>query len=296
LKIAIRYFERAIEKDSHYALAWAGIADSYSVLGEYGNIPRRELYPKVEAAVIKALEIDDQLAEVHTSRASLLMLGKWDWVNSEKEFKLALELNPNYATAYHWYSQWLWNMGRLEESIQTVSRAAELDPVSQAIHKDKGLAFYYDRQYDKAIEMARKTLELDPNYAAAHRLLSLAYQGEQLFDEAIAENQTWGNFTGNRVETTLALAQIYAVAGQTEAARRLVEVVEKDTNLIDQACRGLALVCAALGENDSAFEWLEKAYQRREESILSLKVDPKVDGLRADLRFMALLKKIGVEK
>jgi len=296
LKTAIRYFEEAIENDPRYALAWAGIADSYSVLGEYGNIPRRDLYPKVEAAAIKALEIDNQLAEVHTSYASLLMLGKWDWVNSEQEFKLALELNPNYATAYHWYSQWLWSMGRVEESIQMVSRAAELDPVSQAITKDKGLAFYYGRQYKDALDMGRKTLEMDANYAAAHRLLSLAYSGEERFDEAIGANQNWGNLTRNEVETNLALAQIYAVSGQVEAARKLVEVVKQDPHLIDQAYRGLALVHAALGENDAAFESLEKGYSRREESLLSLKVDPKVDRLRSDPRFTALLKKIGVEK
>jgi serine/threonine protein kinase/Tfp pilus assembly protein PilF len=296
VKTAIKYFEEAIRKDPQYALAWAGIADSYSVLGEYGNIPRKELYPKVEAAVIKALEIDDQLAEVHTSLASLLMLGKWDLVNSEKEFKFALELNPNYATTYHWYSQWLLNMGRLEESIQMISRAAELDPVSQAILKDKGLALYYDRQYDGALEMAGKTLELDPNYAAAHRLLSLAYQGKEMFDESMTENQIWGSLTGNKVETIVSLAQIYAVSGQIETAKELAEVVEKDPLVSEQVYRGLALVYAALGENDSAFAWLEKSYQRREESILSLKVDPKVDRLRSDPRFIALLKRIGVEK
>jgi serine/threonine-protein kinase len=296
LQTAIKYFEAAIEKDPRYALAWAGIADSYSVLGEYGNIPRRELYPKAEAAVFKALEIDDRLAEVHTSYASLLMLSKWDWVNSEREFKLALELNPNYATAPHWYTQWLWSMGRLAEAIGMISLAAELDPVSQAILKDKGLAFYYDRQYDNAIEMAHKTLELDPSYAAAHRLLSLAYQGKEMFDEAIAENRNWGSLTGNKIETTVSLAQIYAVAGQKDDAAKLVEVVNDDPNLIDQAYRGLALVHAALGENDSAFECLEKGYQRREESVLSLKVDPKVDPLRSDSRFSALLKRIGVEK
>jgi serine/threonine-protein kinase len=296
LQTAIKYFEAAIEKDPRYARAWAGIADSYSVLGEYGNIPRRELYPRVEAAVMKALEIDDQLAEVHTSFASLLMLGKWDWENSEKEFKLALELNPNYATACHWYAQWLWSMGRVEEAIEMVSRAAELDPVSQAIMKDKGLACYYGRQYNEALEMGRKTLELDPDYAAAHRLLSLAYAGEERFDEAIGANQNWGNLTGNEVETNLALAQIYAVSGQTEAARKLVELVKQDPHLIDQAYRGLALVHAALGENDDAFESLEKGYQRREESLLSLKVDPKVERLRSDPRFTALLRKIGVEK
>lgn len=296
VQTAIKYFEAAIEKDPRYALAWAGVADSYNVLGEYGNIPRRELYPKAEAAVFKALEIDNRLAEVHTSYASLLMLSEWDWVNSEREFKLALELNPNYATAHHWYSQWLWSMGKLDEALRMVSRAAELDPVSQAILKDKGLAFYYDRQYDKAIEMAQTTLELDPYYAAAHRLLSLAYQGQKLFDEAIAENQHWGRLTGNEIETTVSLAQIYAVAGQKDNALKLVEVVKDDRNLIDQAYRGLALVDAALGENDSAFAWLEKSYERREESVLSLKVDPKVDRLRSDPRFTALLKRIGVEQ
>jgi serine/threonine protein kinase/Tfp pilus assembly protein PilF len=296
LKTAIRYFEQAIEKDPHYALAWAGIADSYSLLGEFGNIPRKELYPKAEAAVNKALEIDNRLAEVHTSLASILMFRKWDWANAEKEFKLALELNPNYATAHHWYSQWFLNMGRLEESLRMISRAAELDPISQAILKDHGLTLYYKRQYDEAIEMASKTLELDPNYAAAHRLLSLAYQGKGRFDEAIVENEKWGAITGNRVETTVTLAQLYAASGQTQEARRLIEDVQRDELVADQIYRGLALVYAALGENDKAFECFEKSYERHEESILTLKVDPKVDALRGDPRFMLLLKKIGVEK
>jgi serine/threonine-protein kinase len=293
LKTAIKYFEQAIEQDSHYALAWAGIADSYSLLGEFGNIPRKELYPKAEAAVNKALEIDNRLAEVHTSLASLLMLSKWDWANSQKEFKVALELNPNYATAHHWYSQWLLNMGSVEESLRFISRAAELDPVSQAILKDKGLVLYYNRQYDEAIELGRRTLELDPNYAAAHRLLSLAYQGKRMFDEAILENQTWGELTRNKVETTIALAQLYAVSERTDEAKKLLD---QDHLVIDQVYRGLALVYAALGENDSAFRCLEKSYDRREEALLSIKVDPKVDPLRSDPRFMTLLKNIGIEK
>jgi serine/threonine-protein kinase len=296
LKTAIRYFEQAIEKDPHYALAWAGIADSYSLLGEYGNIPRKELYPKAKAAVNKALEIDDRLAEVHTSLASILMLSEWDWTNSEKEFKLALELNPNYATAHHWYSQWFLHMGRLDESVQMISRAAELDPVSQAILKDKGLALYYNRQYDAAVELAGKTLELDPTYAAAHRLLSLAYQGKGLFDEAIVENQKWEEITGNKLETAVALAQLYAVSGRTEEARGLIAGLQRDKLVAEQINRGLALVYAALGENDKAFECLERSYERREESILTLKVDPKVEPLRVDPRFTALLRKIGIEK
>jgi serine/threonine-protein kinase len=296
LKTAIKYFEQAIEKDPHYALAWAGIADSYSLLGEFGNIPRKELYPKARAAVNKALEIDNRLAEVHTSLASILMLREWDWVNSAKEFKLALELNPNYATAHHWYSQWFLDMGRLEESLQMISRAAELDPVSQAILKDKGLTLYYNRQYDEAIEMARKTLELDPNYAAAHRLLSLAYQGKGRFDESITENEKWGRLTGNKVETAITLAQLYAVSGKTDEARKLIEDVKRNKLVAEQIHRGLALVHAALGEIDIAFDCLEESYEHHEESILSLKVDPKMDPLRSDPRFLVMLKKIGVEK
>ena len=295
LKTAIRYFEQAIERDPQYALAWAGIADSYSLLGEYGNIPRKELYPKAEAAVNKALEIDNRLAEVHTSLANLLMFRKWDWANSEKEFKLALELNPNYATAHHWYSQWFLNMGRLEEALRLIARAAELDPISQAILKDHGLTFYYNRQYDEAIEMAVKTLELDPNYAAAHRLLSLAYQGKGMFEEAIIENQKWGALTGNKLELAVTIAQLYAVSGQTDDAKKIIDDLQRDRLVTDQIYRGLSLVHAALGENDAAFECLEKSYERHEESILTLKVDPKVDPLRSDPRFTALLKKIGVE-
>ena len=296
LKTAIRYFEQAIEKDPQYAVAWAGIADSYSLLGEFGNIPRKELYPKAKAAVNKALEIDNNLAEVHTSLASILMLSEWDWTNSEKEFKLALELNPNYPTAHHWYSIWFLHMGRLDECLRMISRAGELDPVSQAILKDKGMAFYYNRQYDEAVEMATKTLELDPTYAAAHRLLSLAYQGKQMFAEAIVENQKWGALTGNKTETAITLAQLYAVSGQREEAKRLVEAVQREKLVMDQLDRGLALVYAALGENDMAFKHLENSYERREEAVLTLKVDPKLDSLRSDPRFMVLLKKIGIEQ
>ena len=144
--------------------------------------------------------------------------------------------------------------------------------------------------------MARRTLELDPNYAAAHRLLSLAYQGKGAFDEAIVENEKWGALTRNKVETTVALAQIYAVSGQIEEAKRLIEDVQRDKLATEQIHRGLALVYAALGENDSAFECLEQSYELHEEALLSLKVDPKVDPLRSDPRFLALLKKIGIEK
>ena len=296
MKTAIKYFEKAIEKDEHYALAWAGIADSYSLLGEFGNIPRKELYPKAEAAVNKALEIDDQLAEVHTSLASLLMLKKWDWANAEKEFKIALELNPNYATAHHWFSNWFLSMGRLEDAIQMILRAAELDPVSQAIQKDVGLVLYYDRQYDRAIEMAKKTLELDPNYSAAHRLLSLAYQGKEMFDEAIAANENWGKLNGNQVETDIALAHLQAVSGKPDEARKIVTAIEQKKHRFANFYRGLALVYAALDEDETTFKLLGKSYKIREESLMNIMVDPKLEKFFDDPRFIELLRKIGIEK
>ena len=214
LKSATRYFEKALEKDPDYALAWAGLADTYSLMGEYTNISRRELYPKQMEAVNKALEIDNQLAEAHISLAISLMLNEWDWINSKKEFGIGIELNPNYATGHHWYAQWLLYNGNHDEALQEISLAVELDPVSQGILKDKGIHFYYNRQYDEAIDAATKTLELDPKFAPAYRLLSLAYQGKGLFNKAIAENQRWGELTGNKVKTEVALYQIYAAAGQ----------------------------------------------------------------------------------
>nr|MBA2561430.1 tetratricopeptide repeat protein [Chitinophagaceae bacterium] len=296
LKTATRFFEKALEKDPNYALAWAGLADTYSLMGEYTNISRRELYPKQMAAVNKALEIDSHLAEAHISLAISLMLNDWDWINSEKEFRLGIELNPNYATGRHWYAEWLLYTGNFREALREISLAVDLDPVSQGILKDKGIHFYYNRQYDEGINVAMKTLDLDPNFIPVHRLLSLCYQGKGMFDMAIAENQRWGDLTGNGVKTEVALAEIYAASGRKEDAIKIIEDIQAGKVLGGNDYRGMALVYAALGENDKVFHWLEKSYERHEESLCSLKVDPKVDTLRSDPRFNDLLKKIGLEK
>jgi serine/threonine protein kinase/tetratricopeptide (TPR) repeat protein len=295
LRTAIRYFEDAIEKDSRYALAWAGIADSYNLLSEFRNISRKETYPKARAAVEKALELDDQLAEAHTSLASLLMLSEWDWQNAEKHFKLALSLKANYATAHHWYAEWLSFQGRMEEALEHAALAVELDPLSPAILKDKGMLLYYARDYSGAIEHARKALELDPQFAFAHRLLSLAYQGKGMFTEAIAENQRWGELTGNTLEVSVALAQCHAAAGNREAALALIEDLDATNLPTGNLFRGVALVYAALGDLDPAFGWLEKAYERRAESLCSSRTDPKLDRLRGDPRFTAILRRMKLE-
>jgi TolB-like protein len=293
LKSAIRYFEKSLEKDPNYALAWAGLADTYSLIGEYTSISRRELYPKQMKAVNKALEIDNRLAEAHISLAISLMLNEWDWINSEKEYRIGIELNPNYATGHHWYAEWLLFNGKFDEAFREISLAVELDPVSQGILKDKGIHFYYSRQYDQAIDTATKTLELDPNFAPAYRLLSLAYQGKGMFNKAIVENQRWGEHTGNKVKTEVALVQIYAAAGYKDEATKLLSHIDAN-NLSGNDYRGMATTYASLGKNDKAFEWLEKSYERREESLCSIKIDPKMDSLRSDPRFDELVKKIGL--
>jgi len=296
LKSAITHFEKALEKDPDYALAWAGLADTYGLMGEFTNISRRELFPKQMAAVNKALEIDDRLGEAHISLAISLMLNEWDWKNSEKEFRLGIELSPKYATGHHWYAEFLMFMTRTEEAFREISLAVELDPVSLGILKDKGIYYYYSRQYDLAINMAMMTLELDPGFVPSYRLLSLAYEGMRMFDEAIAENQRWGDLTRNKVKTDIALAHIYATAGRKEDAEKIMTEVEEGKELGGNDYRGMAMAYTALGENDKAFEWLEKSYAKHEESLCSLRIDPKMDPLRSDPRFIMLLRRIGLEK
>ena len=296
LKSAIAYFEKALERDPDYALAWAGLADTYSLMGEYTNISRRESYPKQMAAVNKALEIDNRLSEAHISLAISLMLNEWDWENAEKEFKLGIDLNPKYANGRHWYAELLLFVGRTEEAFREISLAVDLDPVSQGILKDKGIFYYYTGQYTKAIDMASMTLELDPNFVPAYRLLSLAYQGMKMFGEAITENERWGKLTGNKIKAEVALAEIYAASGRKGEAEKIIAGIEAGKNLSANDHRGMAQVYAGLGEIDKAFFWLEKSYQHHEESLCSLKIDPKMAPLRSDPRFKLMLNKIGLGK
>jgi len=294
LSMAIKYFEKALEKDPDYALAWAGIADTLSLMGEYTNISRRELYEKQMKAVHKALEIDPQLAEAHISLGISLMLNEWDWAGAEGEFKLGLQLDPKNATGHHWYAELLLFTGRPGEAFKEIDVAVDLDPVSQGILKDKGIFQYYTGRYDEALQTARTTLELDPGFVPVHRLISLVYTGKGMYDEAINETLKWGSLTGNKIKTDVALAHIYAVAGKENEARRIIEEAGIEKMLSSNDYRGVALVYAALGEKDEAFEWLEKSYQKHEESLCSIGIDPKFDLIRNDQRFKTMMKKVGL--
>jgi len=294
LNAALTYFEKALEKDPGYALAWVGLADTYSLLGEYSNISRRILFPKQMAAVNRALEIDNRLGEAHISLAVSLMLNEWDWKNSEKEFKLGLELSPKYATGHHWYGEWLLFNGKTDEAFEEINKAVALEPLSPGILKDKGIFYYYREQYNQAISMGMMVLELNENFAPAHRLLSLAYTRMGMFDKAIDENIRWGECTENKVKTDVALAEIFALSGRKKEAEKIIMEVEAGESISSNDCRGMALVYLALGETGRTFKWLEKSYLNHEESLCSIAIDTKWNPIRSDSKFNDLLKKIGL--
>ncbi len=292
IEASIKYFEEAIAIDPGYALAWAGLSDAYNLLSEYGKHRKRDVFPKAKAAVHRALELDNDLAEAHVSMGLLLMLDEWDWVNAGKEYKLGLELNPQYATGHHWYAEWLMYLGRFDEAIKEISLAEELDPVSLAIAKDKGLVYYYSRQYQQAIEQVKQSLNRYPQFSTGHRILSLAYQGNKMYDEAIAENALWELNIGKDLLTISSLAQIHAAAGRKEEAKKIIDkFTEKEIlNLNDH--RNLALIYGDLGDNDKAFYYLDLGFEQRNVAFTSIKIDPKFDRLRADPRFNELIIKM----
>lgn len=292
LETSIHYFQAAIESDSNYALAWTGIADAHNLLREYGTIPLSDGYSKAKAAAKKALQIDPNLAEAHISLAELLMIDEWDWLNAAAEFRLGLQLNPNYATGHHWYAEWLMYMGNFEEALSSVSRAIELDPVSQAILLDKALILYYSRQYYEAIQQAILASQLNPNFAPVHRILSLSYQGNKNYDLAIAENRRLGEILANPFKTDIFSAQILAAFGHFEDAKKVLNNLDPSRISAGHDYRGLALVYIGLGNKDTAFTLLEKSYECHEHSLCSLKVDPKLDPLRDDSRFEELTRRL----
>ncbi len=294
---SLEYFQEAIEKDPAYALAYTGIADYYNLLGYYDYLPPKEAFPKAKAAAEKALEMDETLAEAHNSLAMVKENYDWDWKGAEREYRRAIELNPSYATAHQWYAGYLGARGRHDESIAENKQAQELDPLSPIIGADLGINFISARQYDQAIEEFQKALEMDPNYIVAHLFLGLAYTGKEMYDEAIAELQKAQTLSGDDDSLiTVFLGVIYSLSGKKDEAKKILnEVIELSKHsYVSPLC--ISLIYVGLGQKDQAFEWLEKAYDERDHWMSSLKVLPILDSIRSDPRFIALLKKMGLEK
>jgi serine/threonine-protein kinase len=293
---AIDLFEQAIAKDPTYALAYAGLADSYTGLGDAGHsaIPPREAFSNATAAVEKALEIDDTLAEAHVSRGHLRMHA-FDWAGAEREFQRAIEINPNYATAHHMYGFYLAQRGRTHEAIATMKRALELDPVSLSISTDLGVLYYFASRYDEAIEQYRKTLEMDPQFVRAYVTLGSTYGKKGMYPEAIAMFEKALHLSGDRAKVA-ALGRAYALAGKREEALKAVDEL-KDLSrerYVSPYC--IALIYASLGEADQAMEWLQRAHEEQVSELIYMKVDPYLDEIRSDPRFIELLAKVGLEE
>jgi eukaryotic-like serine/threonine-protein kinase len=291
LKAAIDYFQVAIGKDPKYALAYAGLADSYALLPEYSAFPAKEASEKTKAAAAKALEIDDALSEAHASLAEIKESWDWDWGSAEKEFKRAIELNPGYATAHHWYALLLMKLGRHDESLVEIKKAQELDPLSLIINANAGFILYNARRTDEAIEHYRKALEMDPSFGELHKYMGWAYAQKGLHEEALEETQKAIILSGRIPPYLSVLGYVYALSGKKNDALKIIDelkTVSDDKYLI-------AEVYAGLGEKDQAFEYFQKACEGRSPWMPHFKVDPKLDSLRSDPRFKVLLKRMKLE-
>jgi TolB-like protein/DNA-binding winged helix-turn-helix (wHTH) protein/Tfp pilus assembly protein PilF len=294
LKKAIEYFSRAIKTDPTYAEAYSGLADSYALSGdwEYGILSPREAFPLAKEAATKALELDDTLGEAHTSLAFALDLYGWDWNAAEEEYKLALKLNPGYATAHHWYAWHLMVTGRTSEGILELRKAENLDPLSLIISADIADALCIAHRYDESVQQSNKTLELDPSFAVAHYELGQALEQKHMHDEAIAEFQRAIELSGHGGAFDSNLAYAYAASGRKKEAIQIVKSLEARQDQNPSADANVALIYVGLGDPDQAMIWLNKAYEARFNPSILLR--PAFDPLRSDARFQDLLRRIGI--
>ncbi|MFI5251689.1 MAG: protein kinase [Bacteroidota bacterium] len=295
LQKAIDYFNQAIEKDPGYALAYAGLASTYAIFPEYSGLPAKDYLPKTEAAARKALELDPTLAEPHAALGLNRYAHQWDWKGAEQELKQAIELNPNYPTAHHWYSICLRQQGKFEESLAEIQRAQELDPLSLIINVNVAEVLLVMERYDLALEQFKKTLDLDPNFPGALQGLGIEYMLQGKYDEAISELQKIRQIMDPNNPFALGdLGYAYAKAGRKDDAiktiNQLLGLTKRGYTLSDQ----IALVYAGLDDNDKAFEWLQKAYDEQGIGLGYLKISKAWDNLHSDPRFTAMLKKIGL--
>ena len=291
----IKYFRKAIERDPRYALAYAGVADSYFALAGYRIMPGKEVFPVAKEAALKALEIDEGLAEAHTPLAAVLAENDFDLIAAEKEVRRAIELNPNYATAHQWYAEVvLVPLGRREEAIAEMERALQLDPLSLAINTDFGYILYLEREPDRAIVQLQKTLAMYKSFPAPHLYLGRAYVQKRMFAEAMQEFQTAAKVSGGHPFYRAWLGYGYALSGNSSEAIRILDQLTQGSGGKYVSSYDVAAICVGLGRQDQAVRWLQKAYEERASHFHHIGLEPIFDPLRSDPRFEELVRRIGL--
>jgi TolB-like protein/DNA-binding winged helix-turn-helix (wHTH) protein/Flp pilus assembly protein TadD len=294
LKVALAYFKQAIEEDSKYAQAYSGLADTYALLGDwqYAVMTPKEAFPKAKAAAIKALELDSTLGEAHNSLAFVLDGFDWDLDAGGNEFRRAIELNPGYATAHHWYAWHLSLLGRFDEAIVEMRKAENLDPLSLIINADLAELLGLAHSYDESIRQSLKTIEMDPNFALAHNQLAQAYLQKHMYDEAVAELLKAVQLSGDSPTCIANLARAYVASGKPSVAVKLLSNLKKGSNPGHSNAAEIAMIYTSLGDTDQAMTWLEKGFEERFNPGVLLR--PGFDPLRSDPRFQNLLRRIGL--
>lgn len=294
LRKSIEYFEQSIEKDPHYALAYAGLSDSHNLLGYPGIAAPKEAFPRSEAAALKALEMDDSLSEAHLSLAKVKLFYDWDGPGFESEVKRSLDLDSNYADAHGMYGTYLLAIGRFNESIAQRKRALELDPLSPLGNTSVGWLYFYARRYDDAIEWYKKALELDPNFVVAHNGLATAYNLKGMYREAVDAFLTAESLTGANEQTMGALKQAFASSGIKGYWRKELELANEQLKVSPVSTQRMATIYTEPGDKDHAVEWLEKGYEERNSLLIFINVIPTFDSLHSHPGFVDLVRRIGL--
>jgi len=292
LQQAIVYFQQAIAIDPNYAPAFAGLSNTYALMPGYMLAPAAEYMPKAREAAVRALQTDDELPEAHVALALILENYDWDWNSAEKEYRRAIELNPNYATAHHWYAEFLTWQGRFDEALRESESARRLDPLSLIIAADRGAILYFARQYDRSIEQFQNVLEMDPSFGRAHLGID-AYMQLGRFDEALAKVEEWRRLSGDGTNIRSRLVYIYGRTGQKDKARAELRKLEAMNAARPQDPVAMAVAYIGIGNNEAALSSLEKAYAERSNLLTALNVEPVYDPLRQDARFQELLRRVG---
>jgi adenylate cyclase len=293
---AIEYFDLAIYHDQNFALAYVGLADSYLVLADHAYMTPSQAAEKARPALLKALQMDGRAAEAHATYGWILADYDWNWDAAEAEYKKAIELNSNYATAHQWYSHLLWSEGRLEDGFVEIGKALELDPLAPIMSQNFGVALYVMGRYDDAIEYFKRSLSVEPNFEYTLYYLALAYAMKGEYDEALSWQERLARTGYPKARATTILAVIHARAGKTDEALRCLDIAMKLPDPGKIPATWTAWIFAALHDEDRAFEWLEKGLMQHDSEVTNIKADPWFKELRTRPRFLEMLKKLGLDK